>query len=310
MQLLALLKVLSMAYLLGALGLSLACLIWSLTRPLIAAQHRASTGFLIISAAMLLNLGLAVAIWSGVVTHHIRMTTNYFASLMYGSGAQAIIIFSTCVLAGSLGLAWYGWRRGRAHCALHKQRLDWRGNTLITSNALATAGLVGAWHPELWVNPAYWTSLTPKQKDLVVFHEGMHRARHDNLRKLGLQWIAALYGLLPWLRSWPQRFELDCELAVDDACRQQMDEAVYGRLIADAVQFLLPRQAEPNIVATRLTEADLRSRLQVLSHPRQQMPAWINPAVVFVGVSSSALPGLVLLLHPTLRCFLACYLGY
>ena len=310
MALWALIKALSMAYLLACAGLTLAAVVWSVLRPRLAPQQRADLGYYASVGGLLANVVVASLIWAGVVSQHIRMTTGYFHELMHGGWSLAIAGGGLAVLAASLALAWGDWQRGRAHQRETRRRALGERDVLsvVESPAVATAGLVGVLRPELWVNPQYWAGLSDAQQALLLHHEKLHLKRRDNLHKLVLCWLAALCGVLPWLRRWTAMYELDCELAVDAACRRELNEGEYCALVAEAAQFSLPRPALG--VASGISEAALRTRLQaLLSEPRKSV-RWLAGAVLAGVLLASMLPGLVLLQTATLRCLLACYLGY
>jgi hypothetical protein len=306
----ALLKTLSLAYLLACSGMTLAAAVWWMLRPRVAPWQRAELGFGVALGGLAINIAVAVLIWAGVVSHHIRMTTGLFTSLMHGGWSLAITGGGLTVLAVSLALGWGDWQRGRNHQRETRRRpLGERdGLRIVESPAVSTAGLVGALRPELWVNPQYWAGLSAAQQELVVHHERLHLQRRDNLRKLVLSWLAALHGVLPWLRRWPALYELDCELAVDDACRRELDEGAYRALVAQAAQFSLPRSARA--VASGISEAALRLRLEALLSERRAGGRWLAGSALALALAASALPGLGLLQSATLRCLLACYLGY
>jgi beta-lactamase regulating signal transducer with metallopeptidase domain len=309
----AALKALSMAYLLAALGLTLASALYAMTRSFYAPYVRASARFWLLCGAALLNAGLAVAIWYGVVLHQIEMTTPYFESLMFGVWSAVITCLGLVVLVASLTLAWLSLRRGRAHkrSTAPREALTMDGLRVVFEPAVATAALVGVWQPELWANRQYWDGLSAEQQRMVITHERQHLANHDNLRKLAVGAIAALYWALPWLRAWPRRFELDCELAVDHACRTRLPESEYRALVTSATLFSLA--SSHAAVASHINEADLRLRLETLSQPLStatRPPAALAVAAVLLAWLASAAPGALLLQYPTLRCLLACWLGY
>ena len=310
MELWALLKTLSLAYLLACAGLTLTAGVWAVVRPRLAPWQRADLGFNAALGGLLINVLVATAIWLGVVSHQIRMTTGYFHELMHGGWSLGIAGAGLAVLAVSLALGWGDWQRGRVHQreTLRRALGERAGISVVESPAVATAGLVGVLHPELWVNPRYWAGLSAAQQALVLHHEKLHLKRRDNLHKLVLCWLAALHGVVPGLRRWPTMYELDCELAVDDACRRELDEAQYRSLIAGAAQFSLPRPVLA--VASGISEAALRLRLDTLLHERREAGRWIAGTALALALAASALPGLVLLPSATLRCLLACYLGY
>jgi beta-lactamase regulating signal transducer with metallopeptidase domain len=302
----AIVKAVSLAYLLGGLGLSLASVAWWLLRGRLAPARRADAGFAALAAASGGSFGLCIVIAVGVITRSIRMSTPYFHGLMSGCPALLITVFGCTVLLLSLLLVLRSALQARlSRSPVRSDLVD--GVMLRRSAAVATASLVGVHRPELWVNPAYWDGLRADERQLVLHHERQHLRRRDNLRKLALHYISGLYFVLPWIRRWPRCYELDSEIAVDDACRRQLPEQVYVNIIAKAAGLALERSSAP--VSSALTQAELVLRLQVLGQPRQAGSAVLSTAAVAIALGLSIAPGAALL-HPVARCFLACYLGY
>lgn len=325
----ALIKALSLGYLLTLLGMLLATGLWRVLRPRINPALRADAGFLLLVGAWLLNTLLAAGIWWGVVSHRILMTTNYFHHLMYGGWANAITGTGLMVLGASLMLLALGWQRG-----IVPQRLKGtaplgaspRGLTIRPASGISTAALVGVLRPEIWVSELYWQSLSPADRELALAHEEQHLRRRDNLRKLLLGAIGGLFAILPGGRAWAARYEADSELAVDDACRRNFDEGAYRGLIADALRHALSTQRESGATpaagaallrselaaapAEKATESGLLERLRLLAAPRLTGKAGAALALACGLAALSCLPSLALLCHPVPRCLLACYLGY
>jgi hypothetical protein len=302
-----LIKAVSLAYVLGAVSLSLASLCWWLLRRGLVPAQRADAGFAALLISALASLGFGTAIAAGVITRHIRMTTHYFHGLMYGNLAQAITVSGWAVMLLSLGLLLRSMLRAR----LPRDPgviAELGGFRMRESAAVATASLVGAVRPELWINPRYWTAIAPSDRAIVLRHEQAHFQRRDNLRKLALQYVAGLYYALPWIRRWPECYELDSELAVDDACRGCIAEEQYRAVIGVAMKIAL--QLQPVAVHSSLTQADLRERLRVLLAPRRSGSITAAALGVLLLIVLSALPAVLLLSHPVTRCFFACYLGY
>lgn len=303
----AFIKAVSLAYLLGVISMSIASLVWWAIHRSLAPQSRAGAGFCALLLSAVASLGLSIAIAAGVVTRSIRMTTPYFGGLMRGNGALLITLSGWGVLLLSLALL----LRSVLQTRLPKPvGAAWReaGLLLRRNPAIATASLAGVWQPELWVNPRYWENLSSSDQGLVLHHERLHLLRRDNLRKLMLHYIAGLYFALPWIRHWPAGYELDSELAVDDACRRQLPEAEYRVLVAGAVETAA--HFKPQVVCSALSQADLALRLQVLLAPRRGDHVLLALVSTALPVLLSAAPAVALLCHPVSRCFFACYLGY
>jgi hypothetical protein len=307
-ELLALLKVLSVGYLAGLIGLSLASAGWRLVGPRLAPAARADVSFAVFAGGSALLLLLTTVIWWGVITLHIRMTTNLFHHLMYGGWALGIALTGAAVLGLSLLLATAAWTRARLPAQPGGQSIEFEGVRLVLTGRVTTAGFVGVLNPQIWANPAYWSSLSAGERRLALHHEQLHGRRRDNLRKLVLQFIAGLYFAFPWLRRLPAGYELSCELAVDDRCRIELPEEAYCALVARGAQFVMQGRSVP--VLSGMSAADLSARLAVLAAPRRNAGrvTAVGAAVLLLGVC--ALPLLALLATPVSRCLVACYLGY
>jgi len=309
MEIWALIRVVSLGYLLGLITLSLASLLLAVLRPRLAPTLRAETGFFILTGAFLLNSLLAVTIYLGVVSDRIQMTTSYFHRLMYGGWGAAIVLAGALTLATSLVLAWLHWRRGRVPGNQSSRETIRHGDYMLrASDAIPTISLVGVWRPEIWVNPDYWSQLEDYQREMALAHEECHRRRRDNLRRLMIMYIGALYAILPWARRWARSQELDCELAVDNTCRQNCDPQAYLSLIVHATARTL--EWKKPVVASHLSYAEQSLRLRELVKPY----GWYSPITARVlGISVatlSVLPAAAILLNPVSRCLCACYLGY
>ncbi|MCC7478696.1 hypothetical protein IT575_09605 [bacterium] len=347
----ALIKVFSLGYLLTLLGLGAAALLWRFLRPRLAPGLRAEAGFSLIAGTWLLNTLLAAGIWWGVVNYKILMTTNHFHHLMYGGWANGITGTGLMVFGLSLMLLAWGWQRGtvpeklRDGAALGSAALGaGRSIPLRAARGIATAALVGVVRPEIWVNPAYWDTLSAAQRELAIAHELVHLRRADNLRKLLLACIGGLFAVIPGARAWSAQYEQDSELAVDSACRRSHDEDAYRGLIAGALDFLLgtaqaggsaatSRQDKPALGSvaaavsgaaplqsslgrllrsrSALAHGALLERLRLLAQPPD--PAAQRSALRLLPLALLLLTcahSLALLSHPLPRCLLACYLGY
>ena len=123
-----------------------------------------------------------------------------------------------------------------------------------------------------------------------------------------MQFTAALYSLVPWIAKWPEQYELDSELAVDDHCRNLQQGNDYQDLIANATSFTLQRALQP--VRSSLSQADLKQRLEVLNSSWKKGSRTLSLIIAGIACILSTLPVLLLLSHPNTRCLLACYLGY
>ncbi len=343
----ALIKVFSLGYLLTLLGLASAGLLWRLLRPRLSPALRAEAGFSLIAGAWLLNSLLAAGIWWGVVNFKILMTTNYFHHLMYGGWANGITGTGLMVCGISLMLLAWGWQRGtlprRLSDSAPLESANAGGGRLIpvrAASGVATAALVGAIHPEIWVNEHYWSRLSPAERELALAHELTHLRRGDNLRKLLLACIGGLFAVLPGARAWASGYEQDSELAVDDACRRSHDEGAYRGLIAGALEYLLQGAAQPAMATVEsparaalagsampvdsslgkllrsrsaLAHGALLERLRLLALPPTGQ-GWRGASaqllVLLLFLLLSAAHSIAMLSHPVPRCLLACYLGY
>jgi hypothetical protein len=305
-------KTLSMGYLVGLASMSLATLLWRILRPRLAPQQRADTGFGVIFGAFAATWLLAFLIWVGVVREVINMTTSYFHCLMFGGWGAGITATGAGVLTISLLLAGVVWLRGRTPHSPSQPLTVVSGLAVLANEGISTAGLVGCWRPAVWVNPHYWAQLTHDERELALAHERAHLRRRDNLKKLLLQFAATMYAVLPFSRRWVSDYELDCELAVDDRCRAELNEGRYAGLVARSAEFALGlhgRTAVVPAVASGMSQADLRTRLLHLGLPRRPHSPWHIPGAA-MAVLAALLPIGLMLSHSVTRCLLACYLGY
>jgi hypothetical protein len=306
-MLVAAIKAVSLAYLLGLITLSLAALYWRATELLVVPRHRASVSFWLLLAVSVLTLGCTGYILWAVVSFRIQMITGYFHRLMEGGWAAAIVGGGLAVLLLSLALAFVSWRRSRVPPA-GESLGQVQGLEIRASESADTASLVGVIHPEIWVNPEYWSGIDAESRDAVLAHELVHLRRRDNLRKLVVQFIATLYYAVPWIRSWPARFEQYTEFAVDDACRRELGKPRYLELISNAAQFILRRYQ--GAVASNLSASEMVMRLNALESAPVSRGRGMFIGLGLLGTAVSMLPAVALTLHPLSRCLLACYLGY
>jgi hypothetical protein len=310
----ALLKALSLGYLLGLLGMALASMLWQALRPHLAAKLRAVVSSTLLLGAALLQALLAAMIWRGVVVYDIRMTTMHFHKLMHGEWSIAIGTAGLIVLAASLLIATWSYQRGHTRTGNELQLGSVGPLPLLGVQTVSTAALVGVFRPQIWVNPQWWDQLSAKQRELALAHELEHWRRGDNWRKLLLEWMALFFAVLPAARRWQPDFELDCELAVDAACQSRYGDPVYRDFLAATAAYLLS-----HIIAGDRPQASTFSplgcsgmnlRLKALQQSGSGEGRPLAAFVIAAGWLVGLLPSLLLLSHPLSRCFLACYLGY
>ncbi len=247
------------------------------------------------------------------------MTTNLFHRLMFGGWAAAIVAAGWLLLGISLVIGWAQWRRGRlprarraageldAAAELPAHNLPRRLRMRFTQ-ATPTLCIAGAWRPELWINQELWQELNAVERELAIAHELRHFARRDNLKRLVLEALSALYFALPWVRGWSADYELDSELAVDHACRLH-DEPSYQRLITRiTAQQLI--QAQLRCTASHLSAQAQTERLRALDAPPQRGSLLILGGSILAGMVFCQALAALLLSHSVTRCLLTCFLGY
>lgn len=305
-----------MGYWLGAVALSLAALWWRLLLQRLPGHTRAQAGFVLLTGALSINTAITVLICLAVISGAMPMTTPFFHRLMYGGWSAGIAVSGWMLLGLSLIIGWAQWRRGRLPRSIrqsatpsHAECLDIPGLHARFTEATPSLCLAGVWRPELWVNPRLWNELTPTERELAIAHELRHLERRDNLKRLALEALAALYFALPWGRHWAAQYELDSELAVDHACRQ-LDKATYPGLIARLTQRQLTK-TPPRVTVSQLFSQAHTERLRALAVPPAPNLA---PAALWLyaicGVTFSQALAVALLFHSVSRCLLTCYLGY
>ena len=308
MEMWALIRAVSLGYLLGLVSLSLAVLLWRAVERFITPAHRATLRFTVLTGTFILNSLLAVVIYLGVVNSRILMTTSYFHRLMYGGWGLTIVATGMLLLGASLVLAWLRWQQGKVPRPAGTGGYLVHGtHRLRLTDRLPTIAIVGAWAPELWVNRGYWDQLDGEERGMAVGHEATHLRRRDNLARLLVSYITGLYAVLPWLHRWNSAYELDCELAVDEGCHRRYGPA-YLRLVARAAERAFNWRADA--VASHLTSSDHAARLRALAQPQPGVARPLGWTIAAVVTLLSIAPAAGLLLFPLSRCFCACYLGY
>jgi len=305
----AAIKAFSLGYLVSLIGLVISWSLWQLLRPRLSPRERADIGFAVLSGTFLTTFGLMTIVWLGVITGRIVMTTMRFMHLMSGPWGASLTIFGLVVFAASLILVLIAWYRGRVHLDSGGEVLEAHdGIDLLAVDGVSTIGLVGVLKPQIWVNPAYWATLSPAHKRLAVRHELFHLKRRDNIKKSALSVLAGLFAVLPFSTKIVRQFELDDELAIDDLCRRSFPGEDYPGLVAHAAGWVLREKLQP--VLSCLSHSEMALRLEMLSRPPASqssiMLALTGYALILVGAS----PTIVLLLWEDTRCMIACWLGY
>ena len=316
---LAFLKSVAMGYLLGAAAVSLASLGWRWLRPRLPGHLRAASGFALLTGALGLNAAFTLLICCAVVSGAMPMTTNFFHKLMYGGWAAAIVTGGWLLLGMSLAIGWVHWLRGRlprhANSAAHAQATEaLAGYGLPASlrarftKATPSLCLVSVWRSELWIHPGLWESLSPLERELAVGHELCHLRRRDNLQRLVLEALSALYFALPWVRGWARDYELDAELAVDYSCRQRAGAAYQGLISRITAQQY--KHASLGTAASYLSAQAQAERLRALDSPPQRASSFTAAGLALIGIVFSQVLAVLLLSHSVTRCLLTCFLGY
>jgi hypothetical protein len=311
MAITALIKAVSLGYVLGAVALSIAACGWWVAQRLVAPHLRARIGFWVLSGTFALNTLFTILLYVGVTTGQIRMTTSLFHHLMAGGWGALITGSGAVLLLASLLISAYQIQRslihGRSETAPVPGAGTFYGVALRYSAEVATVAIVGSWKPQIWINPGYWAGLDATNRQLALHHELVHLRNHDNLKQLVLGGIASLYAILPWLKRWPEHYRFLTELAADAACLKSADPGVYRRLIMHAAGAPLPRHAP---VASNLSTSQLAARLACMD--RKPAPhAWLPALATLVLITAAgSLPAVAMAASAETRCLVACYLGY
>lgn len=117
--------------------------------------------------------------------------------------------------------------------AVRQRRLSRHGTRLPAG---ASPALVGLWNPRVALPADFEARFTPAERQLILAHEDVHRARRDNAWNLLATLLAALHWWNPlaWLAA--RRMQADQELACDAVVLRRQPDAVatYTRALLAA----------------------------------------------------------------------------
>jgi bla regulator protein blaR1 len=183
----------------------------------------------------------------------------------------------------------------------HWRRVRFKGRraTLVLSNSVTSAAVLGWGAPTIAVAPSLLATLDPDDLDRVLIHEWAHVQRHDdvvNIVQVMFRIVAGWHPALWWI---DRRLHVEREIACDE-----MTVAITGspKSYAACLMKLANLRGTPRTMQTApavFTPSDLRARvLKIVSAQRAIAPVWsrsLAAAIVLVlCLVSVAVGGLTL----------------
>jgi bla regulator protein blaR1 len=178
-------------------------------------------------------------------------------------------------------------------------RFEGRRATLVLSNSVTSAAVLGWGAPMIAVAPSLVRTLDPDDLDRVLIHEWAHVQRHDdvvNVLQIVVRMVAGWHPALSWI---DRRLHVEREIACDE-----MTVAITGspKSYAECLMKLSRLTGTPRamqIAPAVFTPSGLRARVVKIVSPRRSIaPVWsrtLAAAIVLVlCLVSVAVGGLTL----------------
>jgi bla regulator protein blaR1 len=178
-------------------------------------------------------------------------------------------------------------------------RAEGRRATLVVSDSVATAAVLGWGRPVIAVAPSAVKMLDVQELDRILIHEWAHVQRRDdlvNILQIGIRMIAGWHPALWWL---DRRLHIEREIACDE-----MTVAIAGspKSYAASLMKLATLAGRSQVIhgaPAALTSSCLRARVVKIVSPRKSIaPIWsrsIAAAILTIlGVMSVGVGGLTL----------------
>jgi D-alanyl-D-alanine endopeptidase (penicillin-binding protein 7) len=176
-------------------------------------------------------------------------------------------------------------------------RATGRGATLVVSDAVATAAVLGWGSPVIAVAPSMVALLDPDELDRILIHEWAHVQRRDDLICIPQVLVRAIAGWHPALWWIDRRLHVEREIACDETT-----VAIAGspKSYAACLLKLATLRGRPRVMRmapAALTASCLRARVCQIVTPRKSMaPAWSRSLaaamVTLLAVMSMGVGGL------------------
>ena len=174
-----------------------------------------------------------------------------------------------------------------------------RGATLVVSDAVATAAVLGWGPPMIAVAPSMVTLLDADELDRILIHEWAHVQRRDDLVYIPQVVVRAIAGWHPALWWLDRRLHVEREIACDE-----MTVAIAGspKSYAECLLKLATLRGRSHVMRAApaaLTSSYLRARVYKIVTPRKPIaPVWSHSLaaaiVTILGLMSMGLGGLTL----------------
>jgi len=183
----------------------------------------------------------------------------------------------------------------------HWGRLRTHGRcaTLVVSDAVSTAAVLGWGRPVIAVAPSMVTLLDAEELDRVLIHEWAHVQRRDDLVKIVQIAVGMIAGWHPAIWWLDRRLHVEREIACDEV---SVATAGSPKTYAECLIKLAGLGATPGLVhaaPAALTSSCLRARIITIVSARQSIaPVWSRSMaaaiVIALAVMSAGVGGLQL----------------
>ena len=178
-------------------------------------------------------------------------------------------------------------------------RATGRHATLVVSDAVASAAVLGWGAPMIAVAPSMLNTLETDELDRVLIHEWAHVQRRDDLTNIVQVVVRAIVGWHPALRSIDRRLQVEREIACDETTIAMTGSPkAYAECLMKLADLGAGRQSMRASTAL-LTSSGLRARIiKIVSAHRSIAPLWSRSIaagiVAALGLLSMQLGGLKL----------------
>lgn len=286
----------------------------------------ASVKFLVPFSA-LAALGAGIGRWFGPATPVSRLPlvvtqiVQPFASIPDASSTAAphapnpppvlLLALWLCGLATVLMYAWMRWRRvaaavrSSAPLAEGRELKVWRrmaprprGIRIVCSDAKLEPGVLGVFHPVLWLPAGIGDRLEDAELEAVLAHELCHIRRRDNLLAAFHMVVEALFWFHPLVWWLGVRLAEERERACDEeVVRNGGEPQIYAESILKVCEFYL---ASPLACAAGVTGGELKKRIEdiMMSRFTRELTLGRKLLLSFMAIAATVAPISVGLLSP------------
>ncbi len=290
------LKSFALFFLLQALGVFLASLLWLLIEKKIPKIYRARSAVFSVSIPILLSVLLTLIATIGTISGHFGMVTPFYVSLMQG-GAETVIVFLGILsfISSTLASAFL-LKEPKPPIDDEAQEIYHIGEIEVRINdSIPLAATFGVKKPVIAISAEMWRD--KQMLPMVILHELAHVKLKHNLLKFIGRTVLRLNFFNPLAHALADRLDVSCEVEADLKVSGLVGVERYAKFLPK-----LPTLAFKHITAinTELTER----LIELNSSDRGNVAFAFLPSILTSMLLSA------IILSASSRCLTVCFLGY